>query len=328
MDLFDNTPDRPQAAEKASGPDKWSYSRRSMLDQCPRAYYYRYYGSKKNTAEQEPHTKELRRLKQLSNRHLLAGDILHLVIGKHLEDLREGEGWPLERMKSWAQDLFEESIAVSRSHERGDPIPDDYHGPSLLLEYYYSVDDADSLCREARERLMMALEHFTSTEEIRRLQMGARHEEALIEGTVRQDVSGVTITGTVDLAYPDFEEDEGRVNVVDWKLGGKRISGESLQLLAYGRAGAERFDCEVEGCLLHQVRLADGEVDSWEMTRRKALQARCRILQDMDRMQMLDDHGRRAERGAFPPCQNPKVCALCEFQELCPGSPVSNGETR
>lgn len=327
MDLFDNTPDRPQTAEKASGPSNWSYSRRSMLDQCPRAYYYQYYGSRKNAAEQEPRTEELRRLKQLSNRYLLAGDILHLVIGKHLEDLREGGGWSLERMKSWARDLFEKSLAVSRSYEHGDPIPDDYHGPSLLLEYYYSVDNAESLCKDAKERLMTALEHFASGEEMNQLQAGACHENALIEESIHHEASGVTINGTVDLAYPDSEEEGGQIHVVDWKLGGKRTGNESLQLLTYGMAVAERFDREVDRCLLHRARLACGEVDSYEMTPQKALQARCRILQDMDRMQMLDEHGRGAEREAFPACQNPKVCALCKFQKFCPGSPTSNGET-
>lgn len=318
MDLFDNTPDRPKPVERTSKPSIWSYSRRSALEQCPRTYYYRYYGSNKTKAKSESQKKRLRTLKALSNRYLLAGKILHVVIRKALMDLRGGEEWSLERMQSWAQSLYEENLAFSRSYNRGDSMPSGQRDPSLLLEYYYTVDNADMLCQKARDRLMKALEHFANVSKISHLRLGARGEHALIEEYVRFETSGVTISGTVDLAYPAYVNGNRRFKVIDWKLGGKRGGSESLQLLAYGLAIANHYDCKPEEIDLYRVRLASGEVDFYPATRRKALQARCRVLQDMDRLQLLHEYGLEAERNAFPPCRNPKVCALCEFQEFCP----------
>ncbi len=52
---------------------RWSYSRRSVLEQCPRRYYYEYYGG--SAGSQDP------QLKNVQARHELAGTVLHSVIG-------------------------------------------------------------------------------------------------------------------------------------------------------------------------------------------------------------------------------------------------------
>jgi len=318
MDLFDNTPDRPQPNTEDLEFSKWSYSRRNKLERCARAYYFEYYGSRANTAEAEPLTEDLRKLKKLSSRHLLAGSILHLVIRKSLEDRRQGQKWTQQRMQEWARSLFEESIELSRSYQEGDPVPNGYSGPSLLLEYYYDLDKAESLCQKAKERLMTALKNFAKKPAIDRLKAGACQDGALIEKRMRHKVSGVTIDGTIDLGYPDWENGNRRIKIVDWKLGGARNGDDSLQLLAYGLAAADHFNCDLEVLDLIRVRLTNGEVDSYSMTSEKALRARCRVLQDVERMRMLHEHGRKAEKNAFPQCGHSRVCSLCKFQKYCP----------
>ena len=70
---------------------KWSFSKRGILEQCPRKYYYAYYGSNLTTAKNDPQKEVLRFLKKLQNRHLRTGDILHYVIRWYLKKLQEGE---------------------------------------------------------------------------------------------------------------------------------------------------------------------------------------------------------------------------------------------
>lgn len=316
MDLFANTPDRPEATRGVSKLNDWSYSRRSRLEQCPRSYYYQYYGSNATKAETEPRKKELRRLKRLSNRYLLSGEILHLVIKKSLEDLRDGEEWGLQDMQDWAKHLFDQSLDISRSFEEGDDIPDSHNGPSLLMEFYYGIEDAESLCYEERDRLMIALKNFAQEPEMSRFKNGAQQDVALIEKHIQKELSGISISGKVDLAYPTFDNGERSVEIVDWKLGGSKDGNRSLQLLTYGVAAADYFDSPLDSINLYQARLTDGQVDSHPLSTKEAREVRCRILQDIEKMRELHVHGQKAERAAFPQCRNPAVCSLCRFQKL------------
>ena len=59
---------------------EWSHSRRSALFQCPRKYYYEYFGSNLRKAHDDPQKAKLRQLKNLKNRFERAGEILHFVI--------------------------------------------------------------------------------------------------------------------------------------------------------------------------------------------------------------------------------------------------------
>ncbi|MFQ5754210.1 MAG: PD-(D/E)XK nuclease family protein, partial [bacterium] len=81
----------------------WSYSRREVLEQCPRKYYYHYYGSSSRTAETERDKEALKFLKKLSNRHMRIGKIFHLIIRTYFTKLIEGETWELDRLLSWAK---------------------------------------------------------------------------------------------------------------------------------------------------------------------------------------------------------------------------------
>ena len=46
-----------------------SYSRRGVLEQCPRKSYYQYYGSSSKKSDDDPQKEKLHFLKKLQNRH-------------------------------------------------------------------------------------------------------------------------------------------------------------------------------------------------------------------------------------------------------------------
>ena len=62
-----------------------SYSKRDVLDSCLRKYFYEYYASAQRTAFDAELKAEVRRLKELSNVFLLAGDRLHWLIEQRLK---------------------------------------------------------------------------------------------------------------------------------------------------------------------------------------------------------------------------------------------------
>ena len=99
---------------------QWSYSRRSLLERCPRAYYYQYYGANRNLAIAEPLKEHLYFLKTLSNRHLRAGEIVHLVIRTYLKSLRRNDAWDVSRVLNWANRIFQKDYDYSSTYQPGE----------------------------------------------------------------------------------------------------------------------------------------------------------------------------------------------------------------
>lgn len=293
---------------------EWSYSRREVLERCPRWYYYQYYGANARTARAEPQKQTLRFLKTLSSRHQRVGDIVHRVIRTYLTRLREGEAWSLERVLRWARDIYRRDVAYSRHYRRGEPPPDDSYVPVLLLEFYYAFENAEELQEVAEGRLLAALAHFVTSPEFAHFRAGGCKAEAIVERRVSLRTNSFSLRGQIDLAYPD----DGRVVVVDWKTGGANGVDDSLQLLSYALGAMQEFTCAPSSIDLYRVHLADNTVSRFGVREQDVRRAKARILQDGEKMQALEGYGRSAVADAFTPCGQPRACALCPFQEICP----------
>ena len=293
---------------------KWSYSRRGVLEQCPRKYYYQYYGSNLNMAKDDPQKKDLRFLKKLQNRHLRSGDILHFVIRWYLKKLQEKKQLSLEGLLRWALNIYRKDIKYSQQYKHGSSLLDDFRDPKLLQEFYYKLSDAQSLCIEVEERLIMALTNFIESHNFAQFREGASNPSALIEETVHLKNDYFTLSGKVDLVY--WIND--KVMIIDWKIGGSGSSDDSLQMLAYALWAKQKFELPPDSITLQMVHLADNTVSTFSVCEKKLNRAEARILQDLERMQAVDKYGIQGVGEAFTPCAQPKVCEMCQFQEVCP----------
>lgn len=110
--------------------------------------------------------------------------------------------------------------------------------------------------------------------------------------------------------------------MVDWKVGGAG-TGDGLQLYTYAMAASQHLGRDLEDMDLYRVDLADDEVSTFAMGAREAARVEALILQDLEAMDALDGYGRKGVAEAFTPCGKPRVCALCPYQEFCPGSDSS-----
>lgn len=316
LELFDPPPTEASeiALEKKPVLMDWSYSRRDMLEQCPRRYYYQYYGSHSRFAKTEPQKPVLQFLKKLSNRYLRTGEIAHLVIRTYLKRLRQGDVWPLERVLSWAKDIYRRDLTYSEQYQPGDPPSDEQYPPALLLEFYSGIENAEQLWAESESRLVTALTNFVESPRFAHFHTGGCHAGALVEKRITVKTPHFSLKGQIDLAYPDHD----RVVIVDWKIGSSGGGNDSLQLLSYALAAMQEFHCQLEQIDLCLVHLVDNEVVPFVIGEKEGARARARILQDMERMQALDGYGRDAVSQAFTPCGQPRICALCPFQKICP----------
>ena len=293
---------------------EWSHSRRETLEKCARKYYYEYYGSNLQTAKNDPQKEKLRFLKKLQNRHLRSGKILHYVIRWYLKEFQQGKQPSLGQLLQWTKKDFRADIKYSQQYERGFPLSDDFRHPKLLLEFYYGLPDAKSLCADTEEQLITALTSFITSQNVAQFREGAGKASATIEKPVRLKEVHFTLRGTIDLAY----REDDRVVIVDWKSGSAGSSDDSLQMLAYAWWAKQEFELPVDRIIPHRVHLADKTVSTFNVSEKALTRVEARILQDLEWMQEADNFGRRGLVEAFTPCAQPKVCMLCSFQEICP----------
>ena len=313
--LFDTEPvlvSEPQAAREHSLIE-WSYSRREMFERCLLWYYFNYYGAKAGTAKDEPRKQELRFLKKLSNRHLRAGEIMHLVIRTYLKQLKNGEEWTLDRMLRWARDIYNGDLQRSIRYQQGIRDFDPRSHSVLLSEFYFDIPDAKLLWEESATRLVKALTNFMTLPVLEKFRRGAIHPQSLIEENLRLREEHFHLKGQIDTAYPEGD----RITVLDWKLGASSGGEDSLQLLSYALVVMRHFACSSEALDLFKVHLEDGHVSQYAVRDEEIRRAKARIIQDSQRMQAVDHYGRNGIASAFTPCGQARVCSMCPFQQFC-----------
>src|SRR5262249_50755662 len=123
-------------------------------------------------------------------------------------------------------------VAFSENQNGGCLIPGKY-SPVHLTEYFYHLDGASQLYRQAEERLATGLRGFAESPTFEELREGGRCDSAIIEGRMSVQGFPCLASGTVDLAFPSGE----LFRVIDWKLGEPSTAAvDSLQLATYALA--------------------------------------------------------------------------------------------
>ena len=250
----------------------------------------------------------------MTNRYLRAGNIVHLVIRTYLYNLQKGDSWDVNRLLKWASQIFQKDYDYSSTYRPGDPPSQDRYPPALLSEFYYNIEDADCLFRESESRMLAALQNFVENPAFANFRNGACHSTALIEKSINIKNHHFSMRGKLDLAY----RDGSRIAVIDWKIGKSNGNDDSLQLLSYAFGAIKEFECQPASIDLYRVHLSDSGIASFQVSEREVLRAEGRIIQDMERMEMMDEYGKQAIVDAFTPCAQPRICKQCPFQDICP----------
>jgi len=313
IDLFDRQEERLAQQDNKIEPalKEWSYSRREVLEQCPRRYYYQYYGSNARMAKDESQKKTLRFLKTVSNRYLRTGEILHNLIRTYLR--RKGI-LPLDRLLHLAEADFSRDKKYSILFPRVGVSPKSSYPPKLLLEFVFGFKNAEELWEKSKAQLLIALTNFVKSLKFAPFRNGGCGSGALIEKRIRMTEEHFSLTGKIDLAYPNKKH----VVVVDWKIGGANGGQDSLQLLSYALEIAHEFKCGPREINLYQAHLVENKISQFKVSEKALLRARARIIQDLEKMRALDGYGRKGIAEAFTPCLQQRICILCPFQQICP----------
>ncbi len=289
-------------------PVTWSYSRRTTLDQCARRYYFDYYGASRRVAASEPHKEEVCRLKKLSNCYLRSGDLAHLAIRLFYREGESSKRWLVD----WSRREYRKDYRYSQAAAKGD-VSSGSDKRKLLLEFHYGWPDADAVYTKSEERLGMMIETFLTSPAYEEARFGGQRATASVESWATVKTPAFRARGKIDLAYPSA----GELTIVDWKTGETQLPAASLQLAFYGL-----WAVYARGHVADQVtacygRLSDGVLLSTSLDEATLERGTARILQDLERMHVLDRYGRDGIARAFPTCSSSRVCRLCPYQAIC-----------
>lgn len=290
----------------------WSYSRRETFDQCLRRYFYQYYA----TCATDPKLREdLRRIKEIKNRHLRVGDLVHLAISTYFKKLKQGKDLPSSWLQNWVRKLFAEDQAYSRLIRSGGAPSTAQYPPTVLDELLYEVHNSTQLLEAANQQLGTAVQSFFSTSAFAEFRVLGARPQSLIEHKMSLSGYPAPVSGKLDLAVRDGSS----ITIVDWKLGSFSDGGaESLQLATYGLWARATYDIPVDAIRIAKAHLADGTVVDFRADSEAFANARVRIHQDLERMIFLHTYGQTGTMEAFTPAPHPKVCRLCPFRHVCP----------
>lgn len=298
---------------------KWSFSKRGVLNQCPRRFYFQYYGGNVRQAKNDAAKERLRRLKQLVTREERTGQLLHRAIATYFRKVQQGENIISDSLIGWTVNIFKEDIEFSQQRLERAELSTSAKAPHFLMEYaseYASEANPDELCSEAAQDMVDNLERFLVSPVFAAVrEMGVVAETMIEKRFTRLACVPFGVEGQVDFAHIS---DQGHVTIVDWKSGADMGEGdESLQLAVYALWAREKFGCEPDTLTIQKSFLGSDDLVTYPLTDRKLASARLAILQDAESFVRMHSYGADGAVEAFTPCVQEAVCRRCPFVTVC-----------
>lgn len=291
----------------------WSVSRDSTLQECPRKYYFSYYGSWGGWESDAPkRIREIYLLKQLKNRPLWIGEVVHQCISRSLTNLSRGiPVLTLEKILSITRDRMRQDFRHSKAL-RYRQNPKAYTG---LFEHEYEMDVSDAEWKAAAGQVDRCLVNFYESEHFRRFTSLERTQFLEIERFSSFNLDNIKIHVRLDCAV----EDGGRIIVWDWKTGKSSRSGFPLQLACYAWYAGGAFEVNPTQVLTRQFELYEGAMHEQTLTPQSFDEFFSYIRGSIADMRgMLDDAGKNlASEESFAKVERANVCLRCNFLKVC-----------
>lgn len=294
--------------ETQGGRLPWSVTRDKRLRTCARRYYLYHYGIRAARAAGPADEHELTVLKQLRNRYMWVGEIVHELIELALSAWRRGENVPVESLVERGTRRMRAQYAESLQgvyRER----PSEACG---LVEHEYREELSRDEWKAQRDRMATCVRNFFALPLVSEVRAVPSWRWLALESGGSFELDGATVIVKPDFAW---RNDADEVVLVDWKTGRPRPDDERLQLAVYAayatrawgaRVGALRaLVVYLESAEVVEVPL-DAETLAWgEQATRDSIRAMRELAQyttEPLRFALTEDAG---------------ACALCAFKRLC-----------
>jgi CRISPR/Cas system-associated exonuclease Cas4 (RecB family) len=292
----------------------WSQSRRSMFRECPRKYFWNYYGSHNGWLEDAPpDARAAWRLKKISNLHMTLGNVVHEIAASALGRVRGGEEPPTgPQLIEEGRGRLNRAWVLSQQHEAWERSPGRH---PMLMEFYRGSGPSGDLVQRIRNRMYDCLRNLPSSESFREAIEAPRVEIREVDRLDFVELEGVKLYAQPDLLYRLGDA----WRIVDWKTG-SRADSHAAQLRTYALYLRTRKDLPAGPIIGRLEYLKDGEAVSLPISDRDVAEERQSILDSVAAMRTyLEDPLRNAPkaREAFPLAEDRRRCPTCNFFELC-----------
>jgi len=286
----------------------WSKSRDARFRECPRAYWFHYYGAWGGwTADAPGRTRALYRLKNVRSRQMWAGDVVHRCIERALTNVRRG----IEPLASEA--AIDATIQTMRDEWR---LSQSGAVKGRLTEHEYEIRLPASEWQDNADHVRQCLWSFYASslwETLRKLPADRWLE---IEALSSFSLEDTKIFVKLDAA---FRDEDGHPVLIDWKTGRAPDPDHSMQVATYVLYAAQAWGArptQVETRLAH---LAPGTTETVRLSPRALDAALSRIRTSIrDMRQLLPPGGaNEATEADCPPIDEPRICRRCNFRRVC-----------
>jgi CRISPR/Cas system-associated exonuclease Cas4 (RecB family) len=292
----------------------WSQSRRSMFRECPRRYFWNYYGAHNGWLRDAPEeARTAWRLKKISNLHMTLGNVVHDVAAEAIQRVRGGGDVPSgPELIEAGRSRMNRAWQQSRQREDWERNPGRH---PMMMEFYRGTGPSQDLVVKIRERLYACLRHLPASESFREAVESPQVEVKEVDRLDYLDLDGIKLYARPDLLYRLGDA----WRIVDWKTGG-RAAGHAAQLRTYAVYLRERPDLPAGPIIGRLEYLSDGESISVPITDRDIAEERRAIQDSVENMRTyLAEPLRNAAKpmSEFPLTDNRRWCSSCNFFELC-----------
>jgi len=298
----------------------WSPSRHETFGECPRRYFYHYYGAWGGwSPDADPRARRLYVLKNLKGRQAWAGGVVHDAVAETLRLVRAGRPVPPEAGRAAG-----EAAVVRMRREFRDSRAGAYRARPKqalgLMEHHYREAIPDEEWRAQADAVRLAVLRFHEGPYLAEARALAPEAWLALEDLTSFELDGTPVFVRLDLAVRSPAD---RITVVDWKTGRRAPRPEGLQLGTYALYVHQRWQVPPEAITVREVNLTAGAEGEARIATAQIEAARETIRQSLGAMRarLADATENRAEEADFAPRPAPRRCAHCPFREVCPERP-------
>jgi len=295
-------------------PFSWSYSRRRQLDDCPRGYYWNYYGYHNGWLDDaDPDARLAYRLKKLTSLHMYVGSVVHRLAVEAIDRERGGASVSVEELIQRGRDRLNRAYIESTDRDAFLRRPKER---TMFRSFYYSSGPSQSTIEKVRDKLVTSIPNLLASESFKEAVRAPFVEVEKPDELTSFRLDGYQVYARPDLLYRD---QAGTYHVVDWKTG-KPTEGHVRQLRAYGLLLQSRTDLEEGPLEGHVEYLYLGERADISLSPDDLEDQRQEIDESVEMMRSYleaPEDNKPLPKDRFPLKRDIDSCRWCNFYELC-----------
>jgi hypothetical protein len=293
----------------------WSKTRDEVFRTCPRQYWFHYYGHWNGWREDAPvRTREIYVLKNLKNRQVWAGEIVHECIERTLNNIRRGiKVLSVDEIVSMTLQRMRTDFRSSRSkHYLNFPKT------CALFEHEYEISVTDEQWKDLARDVETCLRNFYASDIYDALKSHRKDGWLEVEEFSSFPLDETRVIVAIDCAIQEGDE----VFIYDWKTGRSLHEDLSIQLGCYALYTTRKWDIPLDRIRIIEFNLLYNKASSFAATHedvenitgymRGSIKDMQSLLIDLRNNIPLDEeHFRKVE--------DERVSLRCNFRKVCRG---------